>query len=516
MAQISCFFFWLAGADRSILQHCPASERIKFGAIGASLLIPTFTGFGSMYFYAGKHLNSPVAISVIAVIWAFVILTVDRLLLTTYRPFSSFWRKRVWQILLRLVLATFLSTAIAHPICLQQFGGIIKRRHQTRIDEEIAKRMEERTTRLEDIRKQNAALIDPAQQELDSLRSQIDPDLTEREKRVSEKLSLRASTPPELAAVQIRIDTRQKDLAQIEEKLGVDRAEAKRVDDAIYSELNFGWNSYTEGGEIKKKPGGSFSETQRRNKEIAPRMALLYERQAELKKAIDDNADRQKNLVADLDQARPLAMQYQTKTQEVRATAEATVRAELQSEIQLASGQRATQITALEKRLADWRAGEATKRTDADASSSRLLTDLRARLDRSLDPMEETLALADAITRPEHGGESSVLRERAGLFQFALTFGIFLLVDLIPILAKLMSTGPYDEMVHRTEQELREEHDARMSLTGPFVRRRVLDTLGAQTREHLEAIHARDGDVARTNGRAHSVKPPPDLTFERQ
>ena len=71
------------------------------------------------------------------------------------------------------------------------------------------------------------------------------------------------------------------------------------------------------------------------------------------------------------------------------------------------------------------------------------------------DPMEETIGLYKVIFLPPPDmPEDAKLQYRwaAGLFQFLVVFGTLFLLDLIPIVVKLLSrAGPYDVLVEHSE-----------------------------------------------------------------
>jgi hypothetical protein len=75
----------------------------------------------------------------------------------------------------------------------------------------------------------------------------------------------------------------------------------------------------------------------------------------------------------------------------------------------------------------------------------------------SFDPMEETIGLFKVIFVPETGNDTidPIVQEykwMAALFQFSIIFGTLFLLDLIAILAKVMSRpGPYDVLVEFPE-----------------------------------------------------------------
>src|SRR4051794_17526314 len=86
-------FFWLSGASTENLDDCPSWERRKYVAFGATVLVPcVFAMIAAAYAVSTLTDNLWTIVSV-ALAWAFIILTVDRALLATYRAYQSFFRK---------------------------------------------------------------------------------------------------------------------------------------------------------------------------------------------------------------------------------------------------------------------------------------------------------------------------------------------------------------------------------------------------------------------------------------
>jgi hypothetical protein len=80
---------------------------------------------------------------------------------------------------------------------------------------------------------------------------------------------------------------------------------------------------------------------------------------------------------------------------------------------------------------------------------------LEQKISGIFDPMEETIGLYKVIFLPPPDlPEDAKLQYRwaAGLFQFLVVFGTLFLLDLIPIVVKLLSrAGPYDVLVEHSE-----------------------------------------------------------------
>jgi len=117
-------FFWLAGAASDNLEACPAWERRKYVAFGATVLVPcTFATIACAYAISTLTDNWLI-IAPVSLVWAFIILTVDRALLATYRAYQNIFRKAA-QFGLRIVVAALMGITISHPLTLLLFKDTI-------------------------------------------------------------------------------------------------------------------------------------------------------------------------------------------------------------------------------------------------------------------------------------------------------------------------------------------------------------------------------------------------------
>ena len=117
-------FIWLSGASAENLQDCPSWERRKYVAFGATVLVPCVFALIAAA-YAVSTLTDQIWIAaVVAIAWAFIILTVDRALLATYRAYQNFFRK-LSQLALRGVVAVLMGLTISHPLTLLLFKDTI-------------------------------------------------------------------------------------------------------------------------------------------------------------------------------------------------------------------------------------------------------------------------------------------------------------------------------------------------------------------------------------------------------
>ena len=117
-------FFWLAGASSDNLDACPAWERRKYVAFGATVLVPSTFAIIACAYALSTLTDNWLVITPVSLVWAFIILTVDRALLATYRAYQNIFRKAS-QFALRMVVAALMGVTISHPLTLLLFKDTI-------------------------------------------------------------------------------------------------------------------------------------------------------------------------------------------------------------------------------------------------------------------------------------------------------------------------------------------------------------------------------------------------------
>ncbi len=117
-------FYWLSGASEQSLRECPAWERRKYVAFGATVLVPSLFALISSAYAVSTLTDNWWYIVPVSLVWSFIILTVDRALLATYRAYQSFVRKAA-QFGLRIVVAALMGLTISHPLALLLFRDTV-------------------------------------------------------------------------------------------------------------------------------------------------------------------------------------------------------------------------------------------------------------------------------------------------------------------------------------------------------------------------------------------------------
>jgi hypothetical protein len=119
------FFLWLSGTDKELLAQCTnlrRSERIRLQGLGALVLVPATLALFSMAYAVSTVTSRPIIFVTAGLIWASIILAIDRYLVTTINK-STEGRTagRGLSILIRFIFAIFVGVAVAHPFILLWF-----------------------------------------------------------------------------------------------------------------------------------------------------------------------------------------------------------------------------------------------------------------------------------------------------------------------------------------------------------------------------------------------------------
>jgi hypothetical protein len=88
------------------------------------VLVPCLFAFIASAYAISTLTADPRVIYPVAAVWSFIILSVDRALLASYRPYSS-WIRKLGQFSLRFIVALLMGITIAHPLVLLLFRDTI-------------------------------------------------------------------------------------------------------------------------------------------------------------------------------------------------------------------------------------------------------------------------------------------------------------------------------------------------------------------------------------------------------
>lgn len=441
-------FFWLSGAGAETLEQCPNWEQRKYVAFGATILVPTLFAFIACAYAVSTLTDNWQIIIPVAAAWGFIILTIDRALLATYRSFQSFGRK-LGQFSLRMVVAALMGVTIAHPLTLLLFKDKI---HQA-IEEQ-------RGIELEDIAKKSATAQATVQSEIDKVNADIAAN-DERFKKTYEAEFIVEDTTVGAHDPSAELDAETR--AQMEDKLKIatgpvvtkiEAADAKIEElatkyETLQAELDF-WQREFE-REVNGQRSGLAGE--------GPRARSIREDQLAWRR---DEAKRIGEMLGFQTQQRD-AFAADKKMIEDQIRVDFVAIAADKAELIKAERER---VAALKRTVQQDQASRFTQQQDSIRASIKNRIDIQqtelARLQEQRaivakngqdriealmaeprrDILTQTLALHHDIFKDEEsGGEYA-------LYAYAILALLFMLVDTIPLIVKFFTKpGPYDALV---------------------------------------------------------------------
>lgn len=452
-------FFWLSGAGTETLEQCPTWEQRKYVAFGATVLVPTSFAFLACAYALSTITDNAAIIYPVAAVWAFIILTIDRALLASYRPFLSFWRK-MGQFALRMCVAVLMGLTIAHPLVLLLFRdtitAVIEQERQAEIQQvretyeqskqKVRGEIASLETRIADQRERwnqtfQAEFIIQNREDADAAL----PGLTENQQRELDRAIADAAGPfnERLTLVNTQID------------------ELTPLFTELQTELNFWQVEYER--ELNGQRSGLVGE--------GPRARSIMADQLEPRRT---ESQRISAMLQHLSQEKT---ELQTRIRESEQGAIGMFEAKL-AEIEAANRIEAERVAALKRQVEEDQAGAFVTQQNS------LRDTIRQQIDSLLSETETTRAELAAITAQERERIEALAAEPRrdiltqtlalhGMFKqgdkgghFALVTYVvltmlFMLVDTIPLIVKFFTKpGPYDRLLDRDETSFDSDHEA--------------------------------------------------------
>lgn len=452
-------FFWLSAASTDNLEACPAWERRKYVAFGATVLVPSTFAIIACAYALSTLTDNWWIIAPVSLVWSFIILTVDRALLATYRAYQSFVRKAA-QFGLRMVVAALMGITISHPLTLLLFkdtvSSVIEEHRQKEIEaaRETAKQqkvaVETRIATLEgEIAKQREAWNATFTAKfLDENGKPVEKPLTEDEKKA--KAERDAKVAEASAPLKTKLEALDAEMAKMSADYQKIAAELNHWQTEFEREVN-GQRSGIIGLGPRAKSIQEDQLTWRRAESTRlsgvldtmtkTRVTLLAEIKAAedgVNAALDAKAaEDAARLKAEKDRIELLKKQVQQQQADQFVTQQNAIRETLK-----------TQIDALLLQLKNLHAEVGQLVKDEE---SRIAT-IRAEPRR--DILTQTKALHKLFENAAEGGTFA-------LVAYLVLTMLFMLVDTIPLVVKFFSKpGPYDTLLDREEVKFDRERQA--------------------------------------------------------
>lgn len=113
--------WWIAGADADLLEQSHASDRMKYSAIGLSILLTTVAGIlsGGYAFYT--IFKNPITSLILGIFWGFFIFNMDRLIVLAIHKEKKVTCQQIGIGLIRVLVAFLIAIVVAKPLELKIF-----------------------------------------------------------------------------------------------------------------------------------------------------------------------------------------------------------------------------------------------------------------------------------------------------------------------------------------------------------------------------------------------------------
>lgn len=439
-------FFWLSGASDESLRDCPAWERRKYVAFGATVLVPTLFALIASAYAVSTLTDNWAYIIPIALVWAFIILTVDRALLATYRAYQS-WLRKMAQFSLRIVVAALMGLTISHPLALLLFRDTVSTVIEKHRDIDIANTR----TEFAELKAATETRMTALTAEVTELRQKWDATFQAEflasttmpgeeplsDEEAAAKKALETKIAAEAAPYRDKIAAIEKELGESEVTYKTIQAELDHWQTEFERELN-GQRS----GIVGLGPRAKSIQTDQLEwrREESKRLASVVESLTTQRNLLREEVTLLEQRLADeanMAAAAQLAIE-QAENARLQALKQQVQQQQADSFVDQQNLLRATLKEQIDSRIAQTQVvQEEMARLSQDEQAR--VTAIRAEPRR--DILTQTLALHELFDSGAEGGQFA-------LAAYVILTLLFMLVDTIPLVVKFFSKpGPYDSLL---------------------------------------------------------------------
>lgn len=451
-------FFWLSGAGTETLEQCPNWEQRKYVAFGATVLVPCAFAFIACAYALSTLTHNNWVIYPVAAVWSLIIMTIDRALLASYRPFLSPFKK-LGQFSLRFLVAGLMGLTIAHPLVLLLFkdtvSGVIEQARSEQVQTTRSYFKEQKDTELKKVRDHEAAIAKQQDRWNESFQAKF---LVREDKDPSPIAGLTAQQQTELKTAMAdatktytdRVTVIDTEVATLSPQYTKIQQEQAHWQEQFEKEVN-GQRSGVRGLGPRARSIRDDQLAWRRTEaaRLGEQLKHLTEEKSGLLTSI---GDAEKGAIstyeAKLEADRAIAAVETARVTALRQKVQADQAGEFVSQQNALRGTIRTQIDSMLIELKRMQEGLAAVAADERASISAIVNEPRR------DILTQTLALHHLFQQGEQGGKFAFTT-------YWILTALFMLVDTIPLMVKFFcKAGPYDKLLDRDEVQFDSDHSA--------------------------------------------------------
>jgi hypothetical protein len=451
-------FFWLSGAGTETLEQCPNWEQRKYVAFGATVLVPCAFAFIACAYALSTLTHNNWVIYPVAAVWSLIIMTIDRALLASYRPFLSPFKK-LGQFSLRFLVAGLMGLTIAHPLVLLLFkdtvSGVIEQARTEEVQITRSYFKEQKDAELAKVRDHEAAIAKQQDRWNESFQAKF---LVREDKDPSPIAGLTAQQQTELKTSMAeatktyadRVTVIDTEVATLSPQYTKIQQEQAHWQEQFEKEVN-GQRSGIRGLGPRARSIRDDQLAWRRTEaaRLGEQLKHLTEEKSGLLTSI---GDAEKGAIstyeAKLEADRAIAAVESARVTALRQKVQADQAGEFVTQQNALRDTIKIQIDSMLIELKRMQEGLAAVAADERASISAIVNEPRR------DILTQTLALHHLFQQGEKGGKFAFTT-------YWILTALFMLVDTIPLMVKFFcKAGPYDKLLDRDEIQFDSDHSA--------------------------------------------------------
>lgn len=453
-------FFWLSGAGAETLAQCPEWEQRKYVAFGATVLVPTVFAFIACSYALSTIADSIPVIFAVATIWALIIMTIDRALLSIYRSYQKLHQK-LGQFALRILVAALMGITISHPLTLLLFkdtiSGVVETERQADVE---AVRVVATTskaaveTKIADLESQIAeqrASFDATFQAsflvADESAGLADP-TAELDEELRTQMNARIAT--DTAADAAKISTTDAEFADAQTKYATLQTELDTWQREFEKEVNGQRSGIIGlGPRARSIQDDQLAWRREEAKRLSELLAFLTEQSNTLAASVKATEDVIKNEYVGIAAAKAARLtEERARVAELRQQVQASQATQF---VDQQNGIRSTITAQIDARLAELGRLQGELAAIGEQEQKRIKA---IESEPRRDILTQTLALHRLFDEGSEGGKFA-------LIAYAVLAGLFMLIDTIPLVVKFFAQpGPYDTLVDRDEVRFARERES--------------------------------------------------------
>lgn len=452
-------FFWLSGAGTETLEQCPNWEQRKYVSFGATVLVPCAFAFIACAYALSTLTHNNWVIFPVAGVWSLIIMTIDRALLASYRPFLSPFKK-LGQFSLRFLVAGLMGLTIAHPLVLLLFkdtvSGVIETARSEQVQTTRAYFKEQKEGELQKIRTHEAAIAKQQDRWNESFQAKfLVQEKMDGESPIAgltpeEQAKLKASIAEATITFTDRVTAIDADVAVLSPQYTKIQQEQALWQEQFENEVN-GQRSGIRGLGPRARSIRDDQLAWRRTEaaRLGEQLKQLTEEKSGMLNSIGSAklaaiAAYEQKLEAD----RAIAAVETARVTALRQQVQADQAGQFVSQQNALRGTIKTQIDSMLIELKRMQVGLAAVAADERSNISAIVNDPRR------DILTQTLALHHLFQQGEQGGKFAFMT-------YWILTALFMLVDTIPLMVKFFcKAGPYDKLLDRDEVQFDSDHSA--------------------------------------------------------